>query len=167
MIATTDDIRKIRPIADNVQDMERMSVYIPEVESGIIIQTIGAHVYRRIDEQDATITPEQMNLILDGGYYTGRCGNEKYTNGLKSAISYLVYSRFIIKNPINITAFGNVFKRTEFSEKIDEATLIRESRSTEKLGNEHLRQTVDYLQTIGLFSCVVKKTSYRKKFNAI
>ena len=42
MIINYDDIRAIRPIADNINDTKRMKTYVDEVEELDVIPVLGA-----------------------------------------------------------------------------------------------------------------------------
>ncbi len=137
MIITANDIRTVRAIAQNINETDRIDTYIEEVENLFLIPQFGARLFKEISEKKPEFT-----LLLNGGFYDS---DKKHIPGLIKAVAYLVYSRFVINQPINITAFGAVFKNGEFSEKIDEANLIRAAKQAEKIGMEYLNQCVDFL----------------------
>jgi hypothetical protein len=176
MIATPDDIRKVRPVAENISDMKRIEPYIIESEHLLVLPVITAGLYRQFDELDlsepgpfqftaqngsvVTLTKDQVNIILTGGYYTGGCGSsDKYTQGLITAIAYLAYHRFLPNHPLNATAFGVVTKNGEFSEPAEEKSLVRASNEAKNIGYAILNEAVDCMTAFGLMGgCRPKST---------
>ncbi len=168
MITTVDYIRRVRPIAQNIDGLNRIEPYINEAESLNILPQIGAAVYRWLDETDftgpgpwvfsvpdgraVTITKEQHNALLFGGYYDGPC-QSGHSMGLVAAASYYAYSRAVLDNQVNVTSFGVVKKRTEFSDPVDSSTLVQVSREAKKLGDEVTREVIEHLRALGLIDC--------------
>ena len=101
MIITANDIRTVRAIAQNINETDRIDTYIEEVENLFLIPQFGARLFKEISEKKPEFT-----LLLNGGFYDS---DKKHIPGLIKAVAYLVYSRFVINQPINITAFGAVF----------------------------------------------------------
>lgn len=87
---------------------------------------------------------------LDGGYWTDKCGCYKQSPGLKNAIAYLAYSRFLINNPVNPTAFGVVYKDGEFSTKVEDSILVRTAAEASKIGEAYLSKALEYFRHLGL-----------------
>lgn len=173
MIINYDDIRAIRPIADNINDTKRLKTYIDEVEELDILPVLGARLVKIIREYNEngtvppdTITEEQIKSLMDGCYFTSKeCGGGYvHCNGLKKAAAYLVYSRFIKNNPTNVTAFGVKLKETQYSEDVDEGNIIRQSNEAYKIGTAYINQCVEYLKSIGY---IETKKSKRKKIKSI
>lgn len=168
MIATPDCIRRVRPIARNIDDLSRIEPYIYEAEQLNVLPQIGAAVYRWLDETDfegdgpwaftpangqpVTITKQQHEAILFGGYYESDCYGG-HSMGLVAACSYYAYSRAVLDNQTNVTSFGVVKKRSEYSEPVDSTTLLQVSREAKKLGEEVMRQVVEHLRALGLIEC--------------
>lgn len=146
------DLNTIRPIAKNISDSDRVQTYFDEVCKLQILPAVGADVYQQIE--NGTILPTDELLV--GGYYTKTCGSKtktEYQNGLNKAVLYLVYSRLIMNNQVNVTAFGVVQKKTDVSEPTDEKNIIRQANEAETIGKEYLRQVVDYLKTLSPEDC--------------
>lgn len=157
MIITVNDIRSVRPIAENLNDSERLLPYIDECENLYLKKSIGNGTYNLIDKNR-----QDYNLLFDGGDY----GDNKFFAGLKKAMGYLVYSRFIRNQNVNVTAFGIVAKQGQYSESIDERTIVRISNDTEKIGLEYLSECVEYLEFLGIVEGETKKIS-RTKYKVI
>lgn len=139
MIITPNDIRQVRPLAENINDSKRLVPYIEECEKSVLLPALGAKLYK---ELQANPKPANFNDIMNGGYYDD---DTKYHAGLKEAMGYLVYSRFVRNQNVNATAFGVVVKNGQFSEVADEKTIIRTSNDAEKLGLNYLQQTIDFI----------------------
>lgn len=158
MIITVEDIRKVRPIADNLNDEKRLLPYIDECEKLFLIPAIGASLYKKINDNIS-----EYEELLSGGYYDN---DTKYFNGLRQAMGYLVYSRFVRNQNVNATAFGMVFKEGQFSEKVDEKTIVRIANDAEKIGLRYLSECVEYLN-YSSDSCETKQVIRNKKFRVI
>lgn len=169
MITKPSDIRNVRPIAENINDPARLEPYIKEAETLRLVDLLGASLYKWLDETDFSgvgpftfirddgkeiaITKEQLTIIMDGGYYTDTCGKGQMTEGLKVGVAYLVYSRFVMNNPINPTAFGVRYKNGEFSTEVEDQVLARASSEARKIGEAYLYKAVAYLKTLNLLPC--------------
>ena len=86
--------------------------------------------------------PDEIVNLLDGCYFDS---DNQHSGGLKAAMGYLVYSRFVRNQNVNATAFGIVAKRGQDSDPVDEKTIVRVSNDAEKIGLEFLRQCIDFL----------------------
>jgi hypothetical protein len=192
-IIKPEDIRKVRPIAENLRDEKRIAPYIRETEQLDIMPAIGVSLYKQISEENfiETLTTHSnipivtnngkviilkesdWNKFVDGDYFTCddcSCINDKirYSAGLRATVAYLAYARMLPNQPLNVTAFGVVQKTTNLSEPVDEKTLFRASGEARKIGLEYLRQSVDYLKCLGLIGdCTNTVTRRYRKFIAI
>ncbi len=137
MLITTNDIRKHRPIAGNLDDMKRLEMYIREAETLYVIPAIGAELYKEVDEN-----PNAHTLLLDGGYYNN---NTRYMAGLKAAVSLLAYARFVLNNSISATPFGVKEKLALDSSSVGDKALFRHANEAENTGKAYLNQCLDYI----------------------
>lgn len=151
MIITTDDIRKYRPIADNLDDKRRLEMYISEVQNLTIIPAIGASLFQQIDEN-----PNEFTELLNGGYY-GENDCKKYFAGLKAALVMLTYGKFVKNQPVNVTPFGVKQKDALDSQQTNDKTLVRHANEAENVGLAYLQQCLDYLAFINNDCCTKKK----------
>lgn len=154
MIVKSDDIRAFRPVAQNIGSGARIEPYILEVETLHVLPTIGAALYKRIDQ-----TPADFATLLSGGYYDS---DKRHFLGLVAAVSYLAYARVIRNQNVNLTAFGVVYKDGELSERADEATIARMSNEAQTIGERLLADCVEYLQFVGEINCEKNNVKQRK-----
>jgi hypothetical protein len=146
---------------------DRLEPYLMEAESLRLMDAIGAPLYRFLDaynnEDDTeytrpdgvtvTLTNEQYHALMYGGYYTlGNCG-DKYAPGIVYAISYIAYARFLVNNPINITAFGVRYKDGEFSSRVEDNAIVRASNDAQRIGEAYLEQVVEMCAAYDLLPC--------------
>lgn len=249
MILNSNDIRNVRPIAENINDPARLEPYIREAETLRLIDAIGANLYRWLDETDfsgpgpfqyggvtiteglvpitknqvanldrcldetdfpdpepfpygdetitedqvpitedqgdftksqvsftksqvpftedrvlvtkdqVTITKDQYTAVMEGGYYDGG-----RSEGLKIAIAYIAYSRFIVNNPINPTAFGVRYKDGEFSTRVEDNIIVRSSNEARNIGEAYLEKAINHLKALQLLTpCTEYRESPARK----
>lgn len=133
-IITDEEIRKIRAIAPHLNS-ERLEPYIDEAISLIVIPIIGADAYKRISERQT----ENRN-ILEGDYFANEGGGLTYVNGLKKAVAYLAYSRFLLAQQVTVTSFGVGYKNGELTERTDDKALQYLSNSAREVGMQYLTE---------------------------
>jgi len=165
MITKLADIRAVRPIAENINDVKRITPYIGETENLFLLPMIGAKVYEELDTYVNAEMPTAnatFDILMAGGYYT--VNDTRYQlAGLKTAMGYLVYSRFFRNQNVNVTAFGIVQKTSEFSDPSDERTVVRVANDAEAVGQRYLQECFEYLQRMDVFeTCKVNETRKRK-----
>ena len=134
MIATVEDMRKIRSIAVNVSP-EMLIPYIDDAEKQDIIEVLTPSLYFAIEGDRSN---PKYKILLEGGVYND-CNCEKYNRGLLKAIAYLAYARLLIFGDIQATAFGIKKKNTNYSENVGEVDKARASSSARKIGLDILR----------------------------
>lgn len=159
MIITVEDIKKHRPVADNLDEARRLNTYIKEAENLYIVPNLGAKLYKDISEH-----PENHTILLDGGYYNeDKC----YFEGLKAALSLLAYARFVKNNELNVTPFGIKFKVGMDSGQMDNAYLIRHANEAENTGLSYLKGCVDYVKFNEADCCKDHSLKTVKKYKVI
>ncbi|MDR1335736.1 MAG: hypothetical protein LBK22_02775 [Tannerella sp.] len=157
MITEYADIRNVRPVAENIIDEKRIRPYIEEAERLYLVPAIGASLYKDISENR-----KNWETLFSGGYYNA---NRCHFAGLREAMGYLSYARFIRNNGISVTAFGVVVKQGEFSQPADEKTIVRISNDAEKIGREYLNQCIHWLRFEGIIK--EKQATGHTKFKSI
>ena len=176
MIQQYKDVRKVRPIAENLLDEKRLLPYMQESETIYLKPLISPLFYKELSDYVAyinqVIDPEnpivlehnaEFDILLNGGLYDN---NESEVIGLTEALGYLTYARFVANQQVNVTAFGVVSKKTDYSDPIDEKTLVRVTKDAENIGKEYLRQCIEYMKFIGKIR-IDKKINKIMKFTSI
>ena len=159
MIFDVSELKEIRPIAANIQQ-NRIAPYIEEVEHVLVIDALGAELYEKIEKDK-----DSFSMLIDGGFYDGLDGREWFA-GLRVAVSYLIYSRLVRNNDMNVTAFGAVVKNGQLSEQADGELVARMSNEALSYGEKHLNDVVKYCVSVGLIQ-ECKKVKFSKKYKVI
>lgn len=154
MIATIEDIKKIRQIAENIQDI-RIEPYIQLAEELVIIPAIGAKLYKEIEADKST----HEDILNEKFYDVEVCGKkeERYSGGLIKAISYIAYSKMLLNQTVNVTAFGVRTMNSQFSEQASEKEVIRVSNEARAIGDTYLQQVLDYINKDNQIKKVTRK----------
>lgn len=157
MIIDSNYIRGIRDISANIDDVKRIDPYIEEAEKEWVIPSIGAKLYKDLISK---VDSENNTTLLEGGYYNG---DTAYLSGLKKAIAYLAYSRYVRNSNVFLTSSGARAKGSlEFSDSVDDRAVVRVANEAEKRGIKLLDECVAYLNYIG--SQAVRVSTKKKKF---
>ena len=165
MIITVEDIKKYRPIAKNI-GAEEVNVYIREAERLDVLPVIGAKLYKELsslgpvtnskgeiilDDAGQEISsgiegelPADLHKFLNGGEYQNAAGELVRFEGVRAALCYLAYARFVRNHSINVTAFGVVQKVGDYSSPIDQELIISASRDAKKIGDEYLSRSMKF-----------------------
>lgn len=179
MIIDVDFIRKIRSIAQNIDD-EKVNVYIREATSLDIEPVIGAELCRKFanlgkitseygdtqvcDEQGNSIMsgmegdlPTEEHTLLNGGYYTDASGQLCRVDGVRMALAYLAYARFVRNHDVNVSPYGVVTKYGQDSTPVEARTISAVSNDAYKIGMEYLDSCVRYWKFVSNKSIPAKK----------
>lgn len=92
-----------------------------------------------------TDTPQYYKDLFDGVDYQDRNGNDLYFDGLKPALIYWTFARFIEADSFRYTATGPVIKQHDEADTLkpaDIAKLVQQQRST---ANAHVNDIINYL----------------------
>lgn len=188
-LITIDDIRKYRPVAQNISEA-RAVVYIDEAERLDILPAIGGEIFRElhnvgyfvIDEEGTELQdengvrivsveegdlPTDLFKLLNGGYWEPCEGALERFEGLKAAECYFAYARMVRNNQYSVTPFGVVVKQSDESVPAEGRTLAALAADAVKIGEEYLRRTVQWWNAT--HGCCDKKlkTGHRRKFVAV
>lgn len=190
MLIKVEDIREIRQIAKNITD-ERIEIYIREAESLDVIPYIGADFYQKLsdlgdivlsdtgqylkDHDDCNIAvgneedlPINEWKFLNGGYYRTCNGELKHFEGVRKALCYYAYARFVLMHPVQVTPFGVVTKTGDESTSSDLRTVTAIAAEARKIADEYLRQCLDFWNEVKSAKDFTLGTAKRrKKFVAI
>lgn len=150
------DIKAIKPISDNI-DVARLDPYIIEAQDLDIRPFLGDPLfYDLVEGVNASPQSTKYLELINGKSYTNSYGHTIYFDGLKVAIAYFAYARFMQNQGINVTRFGIVKKLNDTSEPIDQAAIDRFVGNTRSIGNSYIAQVEaflddDYRQTTRVY----------------
>lgn len=163
MIITFEDIKAVRPFANNIP-IERVNVYIEEAEHLDIMRVVGVDLYQRFTEGD-NLT-EQESLMLNGGYYDAS-GRTHYLAGVKKALAYFAYARIVRNNQVNVTPYGVVTKIGEESTTTDTRTVAAVAAEAQNIGEALLAEAMAYWRNVTEACKCGDNQKAKRKFIAI
>lgn len=143
-----------RPISQHI-DHAQLSAYITEAEQLIIRPAIGDYLFGNVK-----VNTEYYGIILNGGkdVYGNVCG------GLRKALAYYVYARFIKEGATIATRFGAVEKTDEYSARIEQDRKNEIYRECTAVADTYLQEVVAYAKTRGWMTANkvgrIRKTAY-------
>lgn len=141
LLVTKDDFASYKQIFDTVNTVDRLNPYILEAQRIDIKSFLGETLYYDFVEN---ISDSNYQKLLIGGDYTYQ-DNNYYFNGIKPALVYFAYARFLQNHGVTVTSFAVVQKRTDYSENIDNETLARLVTSAREVGYAYLREVENFL----------------------
>ena len=191
MLIDVKDLQSVRQMAQNIKN-ERIEIYIREAETLDILPRIGAEFYQKLSNLGDIVLGEAREYLLVnddnhiavenegdlpinewkflyGGYYRDRCGVLRRMEGIKKALCYFTYARFVLQHGTNVTPFGVVSKMGDESSSVDLRTLNAVSAEARKIGEEYLSQTLAYweeVKAVGDYEIGSRKP-IKKRFLAI
>lgn len=110
-LITRDDIAKYRQIA-KTSNSDKLNESILDAQLLDLKPLLGEKLFDSI-----IANPEQHNELLDGGVYTYD-GIEYSNYGLKMALAYFAYSRYVMFSHVTDTPYAIVEKRNSESQPI-------------------------------------------------
>ncbi|MDM1523855.1 hypothetical protein HX088_11315 [Empedobacter sp. 225-1] len=119
---TVNDIKQVGAIAQHY-DTGKLNIAMNEalIELRGVFGGYIPYIQRSLDSETFDLAKdvsdaETLNtLLLSGGYHTTSTGQIMIIDGLKKAISYVIYSRYVIINNTQDTANGLVRQMNDFS----------------------------------------------------
>lgn len=124
--------------------------------------------YVNSSEEDKKNFPDYSTL-LDGGFYdyVSDCGENgsRYLKGLTNTVNYFVWARLVKYNQFNVTRFGVVRKKDEYSENVGYEELNRLYLDTMAIAKGYLNDCILYLKSNREKFPKFKKTYLRNMLN--
>ena len=140
------------------------------VSSGFVLGSgvLGHNVLGEGPEPGPVLTPEEKKL-LEGGSWLDDCGCWHRFEGLKAAISYLTFARFIRNHPLQVTPYGVVVKEADDSSPASAQSVASVSKDSEKIGRQYLADAVTYWRSVSerCGQCQKPVRASKKKFFAL
>lgn len=146
LITTDELISTGRPISKQT-DENKLLAFINEAEQMNIKPVLGDDLFLDLLENGE----EQSNYIvlLGGGTYT--VDEQIYTfAGLKQALSYYVYAKYVMVGDFNATRFGVMMKDDSYSSHISAAERSNAYNDSLEIANFYLQECIDYCKRVGI-----------------
>lgn len=160
-LITPDEIGKYgRPISSKT-DEDKLNAYIVEAEQMNVKPVIGDELFLSILEKGED--DELLKILLSGGTYEHE-GQLFSFAGLKAAMSYYVFAKYIMVGDFNATRFGVVMKDDNYSTRISSAERSNAYSDTLEVANCYLQDCVAFCRKKGLMK---GKTGIQKATGAV
>lgn len=137
-----------RPISTKT-DEDKLKAYIIEAEQMNIKPVLGDDLFLSILEKGED--DDKVRTLLNGGTYQSDDRIYSFA-GLKSAISYYVYAKYLMVGDFNATRFGVMMKEDSYSSHISSSERSNAYSDTLEVANCYLQDCVAYCKRIGLMS---------------
>ena len=135
-----------------------------------ILPRIGAEFYEKVSDglqnsDSESILTDKERKFLDGGYYTTENGEKRHHEGVKTALCYYAYARFIRNHSLQTTPFGVVSKKGDESSIIDRHIVAAMSEDARKIADEYMLQSLTFWNEVkGKDDIKPGRTKARRKF---
>lgn len=157
-----DDVRTLgRKMSTQIDDA-KINTFIIEVEQTKIKPLITDTVYLDIIDN-----PNKHLLLLNGGVYEKE-GKRYSFKGLKHAIVYCVQSEILIGNNVQISRFGAVEKRSDWSDRANDKALENQYNKLTDVATSYLNECKQYIDLmLGGKPALTQQTNSRVKITII
>lgn len=142
LLITIDDIKAVKQISSNINVAERVQGYVSEAQVFDVKPRLGSVFYHDlITNVSLTIYQE----LLTGKTYTDSASLAHHFLGLKPAIAYYAYARYILNAQAVVTPFGAVRKLDQNSEPLDEKSLVRMANQARMAADALMNDAIEFL----------------------
>lgn len=132
-LITISDLAPYRDVSANIDAAERFDPFVQDAQRFDVAPLLGAGLYLALlDGAAASPIADRWQVLLNGEDYTpdGKDYPIKFY-GLKPAIVYFAYARFIENQSVNVTRAGVKYKLAANSEPV-EWNVIKQLAATER-----------------------------------
>ena len=140
-LITVEDIRAVRQIASNIDDVASVDPYIIEAQNVDLRKLLGIKFFNLwLKELALELVPVRASNILSGCVYEVDDIEINFPD-IKPLIAYYAYARTIPNLGKRVTRFGAVKKVSNFSEHLEASeisAMIIEAKSNAKVYEEDL-----------------------------
>lgn len=162
-LITSTDISAYRDFSANI-DSARIDPFIQEAQEIDLKAFLGGALYYALEQAlGESPVSDIYDKLFNGDIYEDCNGDTVEYKGLKPALVYYAYSRFIGAQDVSVTRAGVVSKRSDYSDPITPEVLHQKRAEARKVGSYYLEEATKYLnekhETYTLWACAGKKTT--------
>ena len=122
-------------------EKDKIDSFIREAENMDLKPVLGDSLLIAV-KRDSTAFAALWNGVL----YKTSTGEEKSFEGLKSALAYFTYARFVRNSDGNVTRTGFMVKDNEHSARASDAERQRAWNDVHAIGEKYLRDCMDFVK---------------------
>ncbi|WP_129714670.1 DUF6712 family protein [Pedobacter sp. SYP-B3415] len=142
LLITTADIREIRPIAQAIDDINKVEPFIAEAQQVELKDLLGVEFFYAV-----LASPDSYQTLLSGGTYNTSQGHAIAFNGLKTVLAYFSYARFLMNDNMKHTNAGFVNKVNQFSQPASQSQITAKYQDARSMAFSHWSDVILYLDT--------------------
>ena len=120
-------------------EADRIDMYIREAENMDLKPVLGDGLMIAIKGN-----PSAFKALLNGGVYVDRNGVKKSFEGLKSALAYFTYARFVRNDDGHVTRSGFMVKDNEHSARTSETEKERAYNDAVSIARRYLNECMEF-----------------------
>lgn len=144
LLITKADISQYFGISDSLNVEKQLDMHIWNAQQVDVKQVFGNAFWT--DLSDNADTDMYIDL-LEGKTYTNEAGVSVSFAGLKTALCFYAYARYINFRNSQDTPFGNVVKRSDYSDPVDPKILFQQSNQIRIDAAVFLNECIDFIKT--------------------
>lgn len=121
-------------------ERDRIDAFIRESENMDLKPVLGDALFIALKRN-----PTAYKALLDGGVYDTANGGTKSFDGLKSALAYFTYARFVRNDDGHVTRTGFMVKDNEHSTRASEAEKERTYNDVVSIARKYLMECMEFV----------------------
>lgn len=121
-------------------DKDKMDSFIREAENMDLKPVMGDSLLYAV-RRDSSAFP----ALLNGGMYESASGEVKTFEGLKTALAYFTFARFVRNGDGNVTRVGFTVKDNEHSTRASESEKERAYNDARAIAERYLRECMEFV----------------------
>lgn len=122
-------------------DKDKIDSFIREAENMDLKPVMGDSLLYAVRRE-----PTAFTALLNGGMYKSASGDIKTFEGLKSALAYFTFARFVRNGDGNVTRVGFTVKDNEHSTRASDVEKGRTYNDTRAIAERYLRECMDFVK---------------------
>ena len=122
-------------------DKDKIDAFIREAENMDLKPVLGDALLHAV-KADSRV----FSALLNGGMYETSSGEKRTFEGLKSALAYFTFARFVRNGDGNVTRSGFMVKDNEHSARASESEKERTYNDVRSIGERYLKECIEFVK---------------------
>lgn len=141
------DFTPYKAISENINASKKLDMYIIEAQTTYLYDSMGHEFfYQLLEEMENSPVATEWDNLFNGVDYNETTHQRLIKfEGIKPALIYWAYARFIANANYTVTAHNFVIKKDEWSENASEKTIGRLIQQANEMGETYWNRVEKYL----------------------
>ena len=122
-------------------EKDKIDSFIREAENMDLKPVMGDALLHAVKADSRT-----FGALLNGGVYESPNGEKRTFEGLKSALAYFTFARFVRNGDGNVTRSGFMVKDNEHSTRASESEKERTYNDVRSIGERYLKECMEFVK---------------------